>query len=322
MATKRKPTKLQGSSLREAAAALGITRAALLKHIDKGLPAPLVRERRTVDIDAARKWIAAQEAEGIADERTVLPLSPDDPRYQRDFASARLKAYQMAEKHGHAIPRAALVARHADSLTRLNGRLKTLPAALGTELALVSRSTAAAILAPAIADALQELDSDDASAWPRPAPIQIEFPKADENLFEQHAPRLTTADARGQLAAMQASRFNAEADMLESSLIAYADVFRILGEKCDAIRARMRLIPERVAAHLADGNNPRHVITAALQYESDLARMDCGGKSDHVPEMPAPALADDEGADIESEDANDDFEWEDPLGSCHRGTNR
>ena len=95
MATKTKKTPPPGASLREAAAALGITRAGLLKMIERGLPSILDREHRYVDIAAAREWIAARATEPVA-PTMAAELHPDDPRAIQASTGAAVKRYKLA----------------------------------------------------------------------------------------------------------------------------------------------------------------------------------------------------------------------------------
>jgi len=310
MAPKRK-SESQGASLREAAAALGMTRAALLKMIDKGLPSTLVRERRMVNIDAARAWLTEHEATAVVDARTVLPLSPDDPRAKRDRASARLKAYKLAEDQGLMIPVVDIAARHGRALTDFNSALKSVPAMIANDIPTMVRGNAVARIAPAIEDALRMVDSDDeecTNAWPQPSPIVIDFPSDDsEDEFESHAPLLSPRDDRAVLANTQAAKYGAEADALARSLITYEDAVRILAEKCEAVRARFRKVPALVAARLAPDHNAPPFVIACIVYEVDRARLDCGGSIDGELVPPVPDVAADE-VPLESVDGLREFE--------------
>jgi hypothetical protein len=283
MAPKRTKTKApEGASLREAAAALGITRAALLKFIDRGLPSPLVRERRTVDIEAARAWIEEHEAAAIVEDRMVLPLNPDDPRAKRDRASAKLKAYKMALDHGHAIPIDVASARYGRALTEFNSALKTIPASVADKLAIMNRKNAAAILAPFIEDALGFVDADDeegTKAFLQPLDIVIDFPSDEVDEFEAFAPILSPADDRAKLANMQAAKYNAEATALANSVVFYEDVTVWLADLCEKVRARFREVPAAVAAMLASDGNQAHFVRECVLYQLDRARLDCGGQS-------------------------------------------
>lgn len=297
MAPKRK-SKPEGASLREAAAALGITRAKLLRYIDQGLPAPLVRERRTVDIDEARAWIADHEDSAIIEDKTVLPLNPEDPRAKRDRASAKLKAYKLAQEHGHMIPVDVVGDRYLRALTDFNSALKTVPASVADKLPIMNRVNAAAILAPFIEDALRFVDADDedgAKAWPQPLPIVIDFPSDEVDEFESFAPILSPNDDRAKLANMQATKYNAEATALANTLITYDDVIGALAGLCEKVRERFRKVPAAVAAMLASDGNEAHFVRACVVYQLDRARLDCGGKADGELVEPSPInAADDE----------------------------
>jgi hypothetical protein len=269
-----------GASLREAAAALGITRAALLKYIDRGLPSPLVRERRTVDIAAARAWIEDHEAGAVIEDRMVLPLNPEDPRARRDRASASLKAYKLAQEYHHAIPLDVVSARFANAVTELNSALKTVPASVADKIPLMTSDNAAAFIAPFIEDALGFLDADDeegTKAWPDPLRIVIDFPSDDVDEFEAFAPMLSPGDDRAKLAAMQATKYNAEATMLANTLIFHEDLVPMLTGVCEMIRARFREVPDAVAAMLASDGNAAHFTRACIVYQLDRAREDSIG---------------------------------------------
>lgn len=293
---KAKPKRDEGASLREAAAALGITRAALLKYIDRGLPSPLIRERRTVDIAAARAWIKTHEDSAIIEDKMVLPLSPDDPRAKRDRASARLKAYKLAAEHGLMIPMDDVAARYGRALTEFNSALKTVPASVADRLAIMHPGNAAAILAPYIEDALRFVDADDEDnekAWPQPLPIVIDFPSDEVNEFEPHAPMLSPTDDRAKLALMQATKYNADATALAKTLLDYNFVLETLHGECEKIRKRFREVPAAVAAMLASDSNEPHFVRACIVYQLDRARLDCGGQSQGDLVEPVPDAVDD-----------------------------
>jgi hypothetical protein len=296
MAPKRKPKADEGASLREAAAALGITRAALLKYIDRGLPSPLVRERRTVDIAAAREWIAEHEESAIIEDRMVLPYNPEDPRARRDRASAKLKAYKLALEHGHMIPIKIASDRYLRALTDFNSALKTVPASVADKLPIMNRKNAAAILAPFVEDALGFVDADDEEgrhAFPQPLPIVIDFPSDDVDEFEAFAPMLSPNDDRAKLAAMQATKYNAEATALANTLLDYDFVLEALHGECEKIRKRFREVPAAVSAMLASDDNEPHFVRACVVYQLDRARLDCGGQMDGELVKPVPDTADD-----------------------------
>lgn len=311
--TKTKPQG-EGVSLREAAAALKITRAALLKYIDRGLPSPLVRERRTVDIAAAREWIAEHEAGAVIEDRMVLPLNPDDPRARRDRASASLKAYKLAQEYHHAIPVAVASARFANAITELNSALKTVPASVADKIPLMTRNNAAGYLAHYIEDALGFLDADDeegANAWPDPLPIVIDFPSDAVDEFEAFAPMLSPADDRAKLAAMQATKYNAEATMLANTLIFHEDLVPMMTGVCEKIRARFREVPDAVAAMLASDGNAAHFTRACIVYQLDRAREDSIGA---LHERAGRDLPDFELVEPKPDDAADDEPMDDVNG--------
>jgi hypothetical protein len=184
--------------------------------------------------------------------------------------------------------------RYLRALTDFNSALKTIPASVADKLPIMNRKNAAAILMPFIEDALRFVDADDeegAKAWPQPLPIVIDFPSDKVDEFESFAPVLSPNDDRAKLAAMQATKYNAEATALANTLLDYDFVVESLSTLCEKVRARFREVPAAVAAMLPPDGNEAHFVRACVVYQLDRARLDCGGKMDGELAEPSPVNA-------------------------------
>jgi hypothetical protein len=88
---------------------------------------------------------------------------------------------------------------------------------------------------------------------------------------------------------MNAAKWQAELDRLESSSIGIEDVRRLMREQCEKVRAAARKIPGRIATRLAD-ENPRHVVREVMLFEIDSAKHETikalGAKPSWTPEPP------------------------------------
>lgn len=308
----RKGQGQQGASLREAAAELGITRARLLKLLERGLPSTLVRERRMVDVAAARAWMEAHAAEPVAPARAA-ELHPDDIRHREKTAAARLSSLKLSEKQGHMIRIADVTGRTVESFVVLNSRLNALHAMCGN-LAVIDRGNAAAIIGDGVAQVLETFAPDDADAFPE---SPFEFTAGDDDSeFESrvYLPIMPDSDPRALVAAVNLRKHEAALVELERGLITTADAQRIVTEKAEAIRKRVRAIPARVAKRLADSDNPAHFVRDVLAAEVESAKFDavviCGGKPDWQPSPPVALDVLDAGPldDVDGDASADEFE--------------
>lgn len=301
MTTKRKrgrprTSPMEGVSLREAAATLGITRAALLKHIDRGLPAPLVRERRMVDIETARAWIAAHEAEHVAPTQGAQ-LHPDDPRAIQAATGAKVKGYKLALDVGAMITTEYAFKIMADALANLNGKLSALPSMVGP-LSEVTRDNARAMIGDAVNLVLEEFAPDDESLWRDSASVSDMETDPDEFEDRFYLPILPDSDPRAAVARVQTQKLRHQLDALRKSSMAVHDVRRLMREQADHVRKAVRAIPGKVAKRLRDGD-PAHVVRDLLAYEVDCAKhaalVALGAKPTWKPQPPQALTEDDSG---------------------------
>jgi hypothetical protein len=245
-------------SLRQAAAALDMSRKKLLRYIRQGLPCTRRDERVYIDLEAARAWIAANDLAG----RSAPPLNPSDPRWREKRAVARLDWLRLALNSGVVVRREEALDRFSGELAELRGALLTIPRQFtpGEDLAGVGA---------ALESALAVLKSDDARTWPEPRALapMAEDEEESEDDAGHYAPMFRTSDPRHDFHTGKAMRAEAALEELESTVNTLADVLRESKRQNDLIRKRVRAIPSYL--ELSDPPDLGAEIMAALYELSD-----------------------------------------------------
>lgn len=308
---RKEQTQPQGASLREAAAALGITRAALLKMIDRGLPAPLVRERRTVDIEQARAWIAAHDAEHVA-PTVAAQYHPDDPRAIQAATAAKVKAHKLALEVGAMVTTESAVKIMAHALANLNSKLSALPSMVGP-LTEITRDTARELIADALTQVLEDFTPDTAEQWPDSPFVPDADSDPDEFEERHYQPIMPDSDPRAAVARVQTQKLRMQLDALESTCVAVEDVRRIMREQAESVRKAVNKIPGRIATRLPT-DAPAHVVRDLLAVEIDAAKhaalVALGVKPTWKPQPPQTLAEDDAGPldEVDGDAVEEQFE--------------
>lgn len=153
-----------GLSIRKAAAALGVNRKTVQRHIDNGTIADAILPDGSIDIDRARAI--------LADTMTRGPLAGDAVREAR-LVRARTKtvllAAQVADLRDAYIPADDMAAILRGEAATVVGLLRQFPADAAPALAGLNAEHAKPVLKAAVLRLLASL-SDESTAPPRPEP--------------------------------------------------------------------------------------------------------------------------------------------------------
>lgn len=278
----RKQPAPEGASLREAAAALGITRRQLLRSIDEGMPSTLHNERRFVDIDAARAWLEERESEPAAIP-TAKRIHPSDPRFRLSVASGKVRRLEYDLAMGRAFTVEDIRHRFGPAISELNARLKS----VHTQLLGVTPANVGEMLRPIIEDALGDFSNfDDESKWPAPIlPNDIdEEPTEDEGAeFEgqpvEYLPVLVPSDSRFEDARVKGLKAEARLAELQSCTIYRDDALQIVRGLANGVREVLRQIPQWVADAVRDGDDETKIANI-IDDKIEVARILIRGPQD------------------------------------------
>ncbi len=257
------------ASLRQAAAALSMSRKKLLRMIRDGMSGVSRKaERVYIDVEAARQWIADNESQD--GPRRAPVLNPADPRHAERTASARIKAIKLALATGNMVRVEDAAMRAGSEFGELRSGLLEIHTRLAHEMQGATADEAERLIGAAVEDVLQALKSDSMSAWPTPTAPAAPDDDGDDWLEggePEYLPLLTSGDPRHAFALAAAQTRQHELASLESEVVPLSVALEIAAEEYGIVREAVRAIPFSVALSLSNGPNDQATVESALRRD-------------------------------------------------------
>jgi hypothetical protein len=294
------------TGLRAAAAALGITRQRLKRHMADGMPNVLKNERRTFDLSECRAWIAINDAPEVVSLNLAPVLDPRDPRHKERTAAAALRWLDNDLAAGRLLLVDDVRCRVADEFAVHVAALLALYSRVANEVQGATASQVKRVVDETVAQITdQALKADLPNAWPTPRPI-VEDEEADEHDQSSNDDRevlkiLAPPDPRHSFAVAGANARVRELEDRESEVMPFNHAMTWIALTYGVIRKECATIGARVAAKLAEVNDSS-AIRKALDECLDEVLADIRAGSDNVLTL-APSIASDDASWLEGSDA-------------------